>query len=175
MHLIIDGREHSLEVFSEQQANLERKLSCRFDESAFEAEVVEIDEGVYSLLLDGKSYPVRVAPRPEPVGGTEGPSYQVQVDGTNYQIELDDPRRWKRNRGTLARTGQQRVTAPMPGKVVRLLVAKGDPVETGQGLVVVEAMKMQNELRCHGTGRVTKVLVKEGQAVTAGEPLLVIE
>jgi biotin carboxyl carrier protein len=82
----------------------------------------------------------------------------------------------RRARGVAA-TGQgvQRVTAPMPGKVVRVLVAPGDEVVPRQGLVVVEAMKMENELRASGPGRVREVFVREGQSVEAGAPLVVVE
>ncbi|HLA41019.1 MAG TPA: biotin/lipoyl-containing protein, partial [Candidatus Glassbacteria bacterium] len=65
--------------------------------------------------------------------------------------------------------------APMPGKVVRILVAENQPVEAGQGLIVVEAMKMQNEIKCRRSGVIGKILVREGQAVNAGDTLLVVE
>ena len=71
--------------------------------------------------------------------------------------------------------GPQQVTAPMPGKVVRLLVSAGDEVQLRQGLVVVEAMKMENELRAAKAGRVREVFVREGQSVEAGTPLVVVE
>ena len=72
-------------------------------------------------------------------------------------------------------TGPQRVTAPMPGKVVRVLVKPGDEVKARQGLVVVEAMKMENELRAARDGRVRDVAVAEGQSVDAGAVLLIVE
>ncbi|HUE90119.1 MAG TPA: biotin/lipoyl-containing protein [Vicinamibacterales bacterium] len=71
--------------------------------------------------------------------------------------------------------GPQRITAPMPGKVVRVLVSAGDEVQPRQGLVVVEAMKMENELRAARAGRVKQVLVQEGQSVEAGTALVVVE
>ena len=71
--------------------------------------------------------------------------------------------------------GVQQVLAPMPGKVVKVLVAVGDEVKARQGLVVVEAMKMENELRSPKDGRVTQVLVAEGVSVEAGRPLVVVE
>ena len=71
--------------------------------------------------------------------------------------------------------GPQRVTAPMPGKIIRVLVKPGDHVKTRQGLVVVEAMKMENELRAARDGRVREVSAAEGQSVEAGAVLLVVE
>ena len=81
----------------------------------------------------------------------------------------------EKNDGGLQQThGRQEVVAPMPGKIVRVLVAAGQNVEVGQGLVVVEAMKMQNEIRATKSGQAARLLVREGQTVSAGEPLLVI-
>ncbi|HZV60180.1 MAG TPA: biotin/lipoyl-containing protein, partial [Candidatus Eremiobacteraceae bacterium] len=67
--------------------------------------------------------------------------------------------------------GRQQITAPMPGKIVRVLVKEGEQVEVGQGLLVVEAMKMQNEIRSPKNGKVERVHVKEGQTVNSGEIL----
>jgi len=77
--------------------------------------------------------------------------------------------------GAAQGTGPQRVTAPMPGKIVRMLVKAGDEVKARQGLVVVEAMKMENELHATRDGRVRDVVVLEGQSVDAGAILLVVE
>ena len=70
--------------------------------------------------------------------------------------------------------GSQSVIAPMPGKVVRLLVKAGEAVEAGKGILVVEAMKMQNEVRSPKSGKIERLLVSEGQAVSAGEVLAVV-
>lgn len=169
--LILNGQEHTLEM-SQGDA-----LSCRMDGAAFEAEAAQVESGVYSLLIDGRSFRVRIAPSP---GASEGSSadsnfYIAQIDGASYTIAVRDPRRWNRSRSALEKTGRQQITAPMPGKVVRVLVVEGQPVQAGQGLIVVEAMKMQNEIKCHAAGTIEKLLVREGQAVSAGESLLIIE
>jgi biotin carboxyl carrier protein len=89
-----------------------------------------------------------------------------------YTAEVVDPRAWRgRKHGAMEAEGRQPVTAPMPGKVVRLLVKEGDAVEVGQGLIVVEAMKMQNEVRSPKSGKVERLVAKENQAVNAGEVL----
>jgi biotin carboxyl carrier protein len=170
--LTLNGQEHLLEI---SQGNT---LSCRFDGTAFEAEAVEVAPGIYSLLIGGKSCHVRIAPSPEWAGEITSPDssqYVAQTDGASYTIAVRDPRRWNRSRTVMAREGRQQITAPMPGKIVRVLIAEGQQVEAGQGLIVVEAMKMQNEIKCHAAGTVEKLLVREGQAVTAGESLLIIE
>jgi biotin carboxyl carrier protein len=93
-------------------------------------------------------------------------------------VDLDavvDRRRHQSAGDAAERTGTRRIKAPMPGRVLRVLVAVGDDVTAGQGLVVVEAMKMENELRAPGVGRVTEVAVTEGASVEAGRLLVVIE
>ncbi len=99
----------------------------------------------------------------------------VVIDGFRFAVEVRDPRRMARQSGARSREGVETVTAPMPGKVVRVLVAPGDAVEAGQGLVVVEAMKMQNEMKAPRAGRVSAVPAREGATVAAGEALAVIE
>jgi biotin carboxyl carrier protein len=169
--LMINGNEHTLEM------NSGKVVSCRLDGAAFEAEAAEVRPGVYSLLIGGKSFSVRVAPNPESAERAPGESSdcRVRLDGETYFISIRDPRRWSRSRSTLGRGGPRQITAPMPGKVIRILVTEGQQIEAGQGLIVVEAMKMQNEIKSQAAGTVQKVVAREGQPVTAGETLLIIE
>ncbi len=107
----------------------------------------------------------------------DGPSGQtrVSVGARPVQVSLNGRRRWGRGEtGGPSGTGPQRLTAPMPGKIVRLLVKAGDVVAARQPIVVVEAMKMENELGAPGAGRVTDLHVREGQLVDAGAVLAVI-
>ena len=90
-------------------------------------------------------------------------------------MEVFDPRNLRARKAGSVSRGRLEVAAPMPGKVVRLLVAAGDAVDLGQGLIVVEAMKMQNEIKARKAGRVVEVRTKPDAAVTAGEILLVVE
>jgi len=100
----------------------------------------------------------------------------VHTGLAEYQAEVNDPRLWRgRKHGVLDVAGRQQIAAPMPGKVVRLLVKEGDLVAAGQGLLVVEAMKMQNEVRSPKAGKVEKLLVKENQPVNAGDVLAWVE
>ena len=98
----------------------------------------------------------------------------VSVQGHRFEIEVRDPRRWSPNAASRRGGDIETVRAPMPGKVVRVLVAPGDTVEAGQGVMVVEAMKMQNEMKASRSGRVLSVAAKEGATVTAGEVLATI-
>ena len=104
--------------------------------------------------------------------------FDVHLDGLTIPLQIRPAGsfgRQKREGSAASATGPQRVTAPMPGKVVRVLVKPGDDVKARQGLVVVEAMKMENELRAARDGRVRDVAVAEGQSVDAGALLLVVE
>jgi biotin carboxyl carrier protein len=136
-------------------------------ERAGEADVREVEPGVYSILLGGRSLEVKMDE------GAHG--YVAAVNGRRYEILVHDPRRLSRVDEGPQEAGPKVVVAPMPGKVIRLKVQVGDIVETGQGLVVVEAMKMQNELKSPKAGTVKALHVKEGSSVSAGEPLLVVE
>jgi biotin carboxyl carrier protein len=99
----------------------------------------------------------------------------LQTGSQEFIAEVIDPRAWTgRRHGNAEAEGRQQIVAPMPGKVVRLLVQAGDHVEVGQGLLVVEAMKMQNEIRSPKSGIVERILAKEGQPVNAGEVLCVV-
>jgi len=130
------------------------------------ADVASPGPGIYSVLLDGRSYDARVE-------RTSG-HLIVSVQGHRFEIEVRDPRRWSPNAASRRGGDIETVRAPMPGKVVRVLVAPGDTVEAGQGVMVVEAMKMQNEMKASRSGRVLAVAAKEGATVTAGEVLATI-
>jgi biotin carboxyl carrier protein len=125
--------------------------------------LIEVEPGVYSILLDGRIYEARVD------GGI------VTIAGQRYEIEQLDPRKYIRRGTGAVGKGRNSIKAPMPGKIVRVLVSVGDAVQAGQGIAVIEAMKMQNELKAAGAGIVTSIAVKDGDTVVAGAVLAVIE
>jgi biotin carboxyl carrier protein len=136
---------------------------------AVDVDAVEMAPNVFSILLNGESHEVRIT-----VAG-DG-TLTLQDRHHEFTAEVVDPRAWRgRRHGAVEAEGRQQIVAPMPGKVVRLLVQVGDQVEAGQGLLVVEAMKMQNEVRSPKTGTVERLLAKEGQAVYAGDILAWID
>jgi len=111
------------------------------DGQPLDADAVQIAPNIFSILLRGQSHEVRVTPSPN---GT----LTLQTNLEEFTAEVIDPRAWSgRRHSALEAEGRQQIVAPMPGKVVRLLVKAGDTVEAGQGLLVIEAMKMQNEIR----------------------------
>ena len=164
LDLTINGKSGQIEILAPGP-------DCRFRLAGGperEANVEALPEpGVYSVLLDGRSYEPRVEPTPS--------GLVVVIDGYRFEVDSRDPRRFSRGHAGHGADGVQTVCAPMPGKVVRVLVAPGDTVEAGQGLVVVEAMKMQNEMKAARAGRVLTVATKEGATVAAGEILVTIE
>jgi acetyl/propionyl-CoA carboxylase alpha subunit len=147
-----------------------REFRARLDDQTMSADAVEIGAGTFSILLAGHAFEARVSR-----DGHGESDLLVRCAGRDFRVQVRDPRSWRAGRrAAIEAAGPQQVVAPMPGKVVRLLVSVGETVEAGRGLVVVEAMKMQNEIRAPKSGRVERVLVAEGQAVRTQETLLVI-
>ena len=134
-------------------------------------DAARIDAHTLSLIVDSVwSNEVSVAT--DPVGG----QLTVHVGSTPVAVTLNGRRRWgRKDEGAGSGSGPQRLIAPMPGKVVRVLVKAGDVVTARQAVVVVEAMKMENELRASRDGTVTEIQVREGMSVDAGALLLVIQ
>ncbi len=164
LRIKIDGKTRQVEAAREGS-----RLLCRWESRAVEADAIEVAPGVYSLLIAGRSFEVRVEPEPGAAG------LRIYAGDQQFQAEVVDPRHWRGRRGGLLEAeGRQQVLAPMPGKIVRVLVKPGDSVRAGQGIVVIEAMKMQNEIRSPRTGTVERLLVSEGKAVNAGEVLAVV-
>jgi biotin carboxyl carrier protein len=163
--VLIDGTRHCVELT--RSSDEPSRLTITIDGRRVEADAVKISPGVYSVLLDGRSLEVRVEAVAE--------GLLLHAAGREFRLEFVDPRSWRRGRGgRIDFAGRQQISAPMAGKVVRVLVAPGQHVEVGQGLLVVEAMKMQNEIRSPKTGTVERLLAKEDQTVNAGEVLAVI-
>jgi biotin carboxyl carrier protein len=145
------------------------KVTVKIDGRAHALDVSFQEPGTLNLLLDGE---VRTA-----VVDDRGDTLVVHIDGVAIAVEIADERRLRMRQGASGASaeGKQTLTAPMPGKVVKVLAAVGAQVKAGQGLVIIEAMKMENELKSPKDGTVLEVAVKEGQAVEAGQKLLSVE
>lgn len=143
-----------------------RSWTCRVNGEQVVVDAASAASGVLSLLIGGESYEVVANSAREQLG----------IGGIRYAVEVRDPRAWRtRKARTGAGGGPKKILAPMPGKVVRVVAPVGTEVEQGVGVIVIEAMKMQNELKSPKKGRVASVLVIEGGAVNAGDVLAVIE
>jgi len=145
-----------------------------FDGEKVLADREEIAPGVYSILVDGRSYEAQVSKRAGEPEGDSSP-YLVTVGLRHFLVEIRDPRRWRRNGAGVRDKGPQDIVAPMPGKIVKVLVSENQEVTRGEGLLVMEAMKMQNEIRAPRGGRVARIYAREGTGVEAGFRLLRLE
>jgi biotin carboxyl carrier protein len=161
------GHEYQIEVLGAEDSLF--RLSV--DGVGWEVDCVRISDRCYSLLLDGTSFEVDIIKGVSP--------YAVGVEGEVHEVEVLTERE-KRLKAVAKKAeagmeGRQVIASPMPSKVVRFLVAVGDQVNLGDGVIVVEAMKMENELRASGSGTVREIRVKEGDAVGGGQVLVIIE
>ena len=144
------------------------RWKCILDGRELPVDVVFGQNGVLSVLLGGKSFEVK-----QEIVGTET---NVIVGHERFTASVRDPRSFRsRQRAGANEQGVMKIKAPMPGKVVRVLAGVGTPVEAGQSVLVIEAMKMQNELKAPKTGAVKKINVAEGAAVEAGQTLAEVE
>ncbi len=138
-------------------------MACSVDGREIEVDACSVGPGVLSVVVGGRQ--IRCV--------LDGDA--VVVDGRRVEFSRHDPRSWLGLRGAgVGADGPQAVKAPMPGRVIRVLVAAGQEVEAGEAVVVIEAMKMQNELHSPKTGRVARVGVKVGDAVAVGQVLAVV-
>jgi biotin carboxyl carrier protein len=158
----IEGRQRRVDLLTPPSNKGE--ISCTLDGKKIEVDVCAIGPGVLSLLIGGRQYRCVL----------DGDA--VILADRRIEFSVNDPRslRSRRNRNGGA-AGARSVKAPMPGRVVRVLVEEGDEVSEHQGIIVIEAMKMQNELKSPKAGRVVKVAVSADTTVNAGEVLVVIE
>jgi len=143
-------------------------LTCSVNGEPVTIDALCVEPSVLSLLVGGVSYEAHR------IGNGEGS--QISIGGETFAAMVRDPRSLRGRRGKGASTvGPKKITAPMPGKVVRVLAPEGTHVEIGEGVIVIEAMKMQNELKSPKAGVVKKVNASEGATVNAGDALAIIE
>ena len=159
----IDGRNYRLEL--DQAAGGWR---CRMDGRDIIVDAVLTGGDVLSVLIDGKAYEIKRERTP-----TET---HLWVGSARYAAEVRDPRSLhSRKAGAGDDKSPKKLLAPMPGKVVRVLVAEKSEVQAGQGILVMEAMKMQNEIKSPKKGSVQKIVAVEGASVNAGDVLAIVK
>jgi biotin carboxyl carrier protein len=158
----IDGNNYRLEL-----ERAEKSWRCRMNGREVQMDAVLTRPDVLSLLIEGKAYEIKRERTALDLHYWVGP--------VRYAAELRDPRSLRGRKGAGGDdAGPRKLIAPMPGKVVRLLVAEKDEVEAGQGILVVEAMKMQNEIKSPKKGTVQKIVVMEGASVNPADVLAII-
>jgi len=158
----IDGKNYRLEL-----NRADGRWSCRLDGREVGVDAILARPDVLSLRIANQAYEVKC----ERVAG----DLHLWVGSARFAAEVRDPRSFRGRARMMDDHGPRKLTAPMPGKVVRVLIGQGTEVEAGTGVLVVEAMKMQNEVKSPKKGTIQKILVSEGAAVNAGEVLAIVE
>jgi len=158
----IDGKNYRLEL-----TRPDGRWTCHLDGREIEVDAVLPRPNVLSVRIGNKAYEVKC----ERVAG----DVHIWVGSQRFAAEVRDPRSLRSRSRAADEHGPKKLTAPMPGKIVRVLVAQGAEVEAGAGIPVVEAMKKQNEVKSPKKGTIQKILVSEGAAVNAGEVLAIVE
>ncbi len=162
--VVVDGKTHQVELMRGEKTWL-----CTIDGQEIEVDAVLTARDVLSLLVGGKAYEIK---RERSLQG----ELHMVIGSARYAVDVQDPRSLRTRRALAgAETGPQRLKAPMPGKIVRVMVKEKDEVEAGQSILVMEAMKMQNEMKSPKNGKVQKILTAEGSTVNAGDTLAIID
>jgi len=168
MKLLVESGDGSSEV--EIIANA-LAMRARVDDRVYDLDVSETEPNVYLIKDRGRIYEIAVAQN-----GLDGSFYNVRIGVDHLEAKIIDPKRLRGVADLSGDTsGRAEVRSAMPGKVVRILVSTGQAVQKGDGIIVVEAMKMQNEMKSPKDGIVIDIKVSENDAVGAGDMLLVIE
>src|SRR4051812_39199897 len=159
----IDGKSHRLDLNQE-----EGRWKCVLDGEPVDVDAVIARPNVMSVIIGGTAYEVKRE--------RTASDMHLWVKSARFAVDVRDPRSLRSRRSKASGIeGPQKLLAPMPGKIVRIIAPVGSEVEAGQGVLVIEAMKMQNELKSPKQGVVKQVLVAEGLSVTAGEVLAIVE
>jgi biotin carboxyl carrier protein len=147
------------------------RLSADIDGRRYELKVFELDGRGYLFISEGPVFDCRVEGRPQ-----SGRTIEVIVGTEHYAIAITDPKRLRGSRAVDPHTIEAaHIVAPMPGKVVRISVEVGEQISAGSGIMVVEAMKMQNEMKSPKAGVVVALNVQVGATVNRGDVLAVVE
>jgi len=160
--ITIDGKSFRLAL-----ERTENKWLCCLNGREIVMDAVLVRPDVLSLRVANLAFEIKC----ERVAG----ELHLWVGGERFAVEVRDPRSWRGRARAADDHGPQKLTAPMPGKVVRILVNQGAEVDAGAGVLVVEAMKMQNEVKSPKKGTVQKIFVATGSAVNAGDVLAIVE
>jgi biotin carboxyl carrier protein len=162
----IEGEQQEIQIKRD-----ESKVFAQIDGRKYELEVSEPEQNIYLFKNDGKIYEVFVSPNEN---STE--PLKVKVGTDDFDIEIIDPKRLRGNsKGAVSADGIVEIKTAMPGKVVRILLEENTEVKEGDGVIIVEAMKMQNEMKSPKEGIIKEIRFAEGDTVNAGDILVVIE
>jgi biotin carboxyl carrier protein len=159
----VDGERVEIELAKSGATTMEAAVAGR----KYAFQLAPVEPGVYWFNWNNRSIEIAVTP--------DGDHYAVSIDHRRIFVEIVDPRTALRKAAQQGDAGVVELRAPMPGKVVRVLVSEGAAVQAHQGILIVEAMKMQNEIKSPKSGIVKKIRVASDAAVNAGDILAVVE
>lgn len=156
-------------VYEVEYCKVDDIIHVKIDDDDFKLDSSSPYAGFYSLLIDDRSIETLVSGKDN--------RFNVGYGGQDFEVEFFDPRARKSSSdaGKPVAEGKQKIKAPMAGRIVKTLVSKGDEVQEGEGLIVLEAMKMENKLVSHGAGTVLDILVSEDDTVDSGQDLMTID
>ena len=147
------------------------KATIEVDDKLYDVDIVMVEEGVYSIIHDGKSYNI------EMIQGNSPKNYFVNTYYSSLEVDIIDAQsRYQQNRNKDGiHSGDKIISTSMPGKIVRIPVKEGDVVEKGSTVIVISAMKMESEYKSPTDGVVKKIYVNEGDTINSHQPLVEIE
>lgn len=163
----INGRSVHARILEFKEGLLEVEI----DGIRHHLNVSRVEEGVYSFILEGKSYEFEVT------NGIRNKIFQVSSRGHSWEVELVDAEtRYARNRNKGAMdNGQNTISSPMPGKVVRIPVEVGQDVKEGDTVIIISAMKMESEYKSPRNATIKEILTEEGATIDGHQPLIILE
>lgn len=166
LEINIDGNSSNVEVLS-KDGNIYR---ISIDDQIYEVDLVKVENGVYSILHKNKSFNVEL------IQGKKPKTYTINTLYNSYDIDiLDAEAKYLQNRKSDDMDDDNTISSPMPGKVVKILIKKGDKVKAGDTVIIISAMKMESEYKVKKDRVIVDILVKEGDTIDGNQPLVVIE
>jgi len=172
--VLIDGKLYRVQL--ERSSAEAQSWVTQFGDRSVELDAALRGADVLSLIINGRSYEVERERGEAEDAESAGDAFNIVIRGRRYAAELRDPRALRSRRAQgMQGAGPKKLVSPMPGKVLRVLAAQGSTVEAGAGVLVIEAMKMQNEIKSPKQGIIKKLFASEGAAVNAGDVLAIVE
>jgi biotin carboxyl carrier protein len=167
LEIKIGDRTADVELISKEG----NKVQVSIDNKMYEVDIVMVENGVYSIILNNKSYNIEL------VRDETGKKYMVNTPYNYFPLEIIDMQaKYMKNRmKDDVDSSQDRIFSPMPGKIIKITVKKGEEVTAGQTVIIVEAMKMQSEYKVKRDSKIKDILVKEGDTVEGNQTLIVLE
>ena len=166
LEISINKRTANIELLSRD----ENKIKIKVDDKTYDLDIVMVENGVYSLLMDGKSYNVEL------IQNQSNKKYIVNTLYNSNDVEIIDAEsKYLKSRKKDDMDENTAISSPMPGKVVKILIKKGDKIKAGETVIIISAMKMESEYKVKKDRLIKDVLVKEGDIIDGNQPLVLIE